>query len=138
MARRTSTRDRVVMEGQDDLQNALRLLDTALPVHVRDELYELGKAIAELAEPGVPVDTGALRDSGEIDVYNNAVVVRIGKQLEYAIPVHENREHFGAKFLEAPAALLGGHWKAERLNSVKGAKARRLAARRFERLTTDW
>ena len=129
------TRDRSMLEGHTELQKAIGSLTGVLPAHIVEELEKLGVAIEELVDEYVPVDTGALKASGEMDIYNNAVVVRFGKGLDYAIPVHENRENLGAKFLEAPAQLLGGNWKASRLDSMKGARARRLASRRFERLT---
>ena len=118
-----ASRDRLRVDGMADLNDGMSALTGVLREHVVGDLKKLGEAIEDLADQFVPVRTGALKRSGIIEIYNDAVVVRFGGKLAYAIPVHENRAHRGAKFLEGPAVLLGGHWKAKRLDSAKGKKA---------------
>lgn len=92
-------------------------------------LYRVGHEVMTLAQDRTPVDTGALKGSGQVqfpEVRGAAVTLTMGfgdASVGYAIPVHENLTAFHpvgrAKFLESAAhdtdlgARLAAHLKLE-------------------------
>ena len=97
------------ISGDDRITRGLDKYEDLLSDYLQAGLLEAGEFLLEKSQEIVPVDTGALRDSGFVDVrgsgFGSEVVV--GYTKEYAIYVHEDlraRHAFGtsAKYLERP------------------------------------
>lgn len=97
----------LTIRGIEQVNARLAQLAQEYPQQARAALYQ--EAEIEMAESKrrVPVDTGALHDSGRVEVVDDGVRLAYGDAaVDYAIYVHENLEALHpvgeAKFLERP------------------------------------
>lgn len=100
------------LEMSPQLTTALRSLGENAPNALGAALYQEAEDIMAKSKPLVPVDTGALRASGQVQtprVSGNAVSVTLGygnSSVAYALIVHENlsahHDVGQAKYLEQP------------------------------------
>lgn len=103
------------LEGFKKLRLALRSVSLGRAAEeISKELYQVGNEIMTESKGLVPVDTGALRASGQVGLpvsTDQAITVELGygdTAVTYAIPVHERMDvkhapPTGAKYLERPA-----------------------------------
>lgn len=103
----------VTITGLDQLTARLNQLAQQLPEAVGRELYRDMAGVMAESQQIVPVDTGALRDSGEVDrpeTSGGNVSVSLhygGGSVDYALIQHERLDYHhpnggSAKFLEVP------------------------------------
>lgn len=102
----------IFLEGAAELEATLRRFGAAGRAELAGALYREGEAIMTEAKSLCPVDTGALRASGQVrPPFNDgeALVVEMGfgnTAVNYALYVHEDltahHENGQAKFLEQP------------------------------------
>lgn len=121
---------RLKLTGDAQVLAALKRLETDAPQAFAAALYQEAEIEMEEAKRRVPVDTGALRDSGHVQppvVRGGRVSLTMGfggPAAPYAVPVHENLEAFHkvgqAKYLES-VVLESSKYMAQRV-------ARRAAA----------
>jgi hypothetical protein len=111
------------LDGQDDFRRAMRELGRRGRASARAALYREAEAIMTVSKTLVPVDLGALRNTGTVfppEVRGATIVVEMGyggPAVTYAIAVHETPSkydppswrgksvHFtvgGPKYLEKP------------------------------------
>jgi len=104
------------VEGVEDLVNELTRRLDALTPNVGKEMYQWAEGRMSESKERVPVDTGALLNSGYVkppEVVDGVVTVELGyggQSVDYAATVHENmdphvrwkRPGSGPKFLENP------------------------------------
>ena len=137
---------RVQLEGTAELDRKLAAVKEGGPMAVAQVLFETGNQILAVAQQDyVPVDTGALKNSGVVETADTGgqFVVTVGfggPTAEYALHVHEDlvaRHVVGqAKYLEIPfrAAVegIGGVLRAR----VRDAIATAAQGARYARLRT--
>lgn len=105
------------IEGLDVLASRIEAVKAALPKNVAAAVYQFGEELMSRSKEVVPVDTGALMNSGYVtlpETSGDTVSVTVGyggPAAEYALAVHENmdphvhwhRPGSGPKYLENPA-----------------------------------
>jgi len=103
----------IEVQGVKELNALLAQLPARTAHEVGKQLYQLANEIMTASKDVVPVDTGALRASGQVglpEVTGDQVSVTLGygdTAATYAIPVHERADLYhkpptGWKFLERP------------------------------------
>lgn len=101
------------IKGKDVMQRAMRLLEDRGPKAMGAALWKEGNAVMTNAKAITPVDTGALKGSGVVnlpEIINNEVSVSLafgGAASNYAVYVHEDPKArhnppTQYKFLEQP------------------------------------
>jgi len=82
--------------GEEKVRGALLALARTAPIKLGAALYQVGNEALTESKKRVPVDTGALKGSGQIDapkVSANGASVRMGygdTAVDYALIVHED------------------------------------------------
>ena len=104
------------LDGLKELQEKLLNAVAKIPDAVGKETYQLGEEIMSDAKEVTPMDTGALVNTGKVDlpvIDGGSVLVTLGfgdESVNYALSVHENlnpnvrwkRPGSGPKYLENP------------------------------------
>ena len=101
----------MTVTGFAEFTRLLRTLGIKAPIAAGGALYREAERIMTAAKSRTPVDTSALKNSGQValpDVTTAGVVVEMGfgnTSVGYAVPVHERLDVFHpngqAKFLES-------------------------------------
>ena len=145
---------RIKLDGTAELQRKLDAVKEAGPMAVAQVLFETGEAILAVSQADyVPVDTGALKNSGIVETADTGsrflvTVAYGGPAADYALHVHEDlvaRHVVGqAKYLEIPfrAAVegIGGVLAARLRDAIRTAAqgARYARLRTPEALAAFW
>ena len=124
-------RDRVHIEGLDELTAAIPGLPAVIAKDTLDSLEQLGAEIGRVAQANSAVLTGAMRDSVEVIVAPDVVIVTAGgEKAPYSVVQHQTDTH-SHWFLKDAADLEGSHWK---IPHIKDPIRRARAERRFGRV----
>jgi len=111
------SKSRITLEilGLDRLKDRFQSAAPAIRQEVSKELYRFGEEVMAVSKLRVPVDTGALMNTGKVappEIQGEEVAVTLGygdESVGYALFVHENmnnvkwtRPGSGPKYLENP------------------------------------
>ena len=104
------------IDGLQLMRGRLEAAARNLPQNVGKALYQFGEEVMAVSKERVPLDTGALMNSGYVSLpvqEGNTIVVELGyggPSVDYALEVHENmnphvhwkRPGSGPKYLSGP------------------------------------
>jgi bacteriophage HK97-gp10 putative tail-component len=105
--------------GLDTVQRALQRLGQQVEQAMVQAMRAEAERVLEASQPLVPVDTGALRQSGETRALPDGAEVRYGAGLDYAIVVHERTDVYHP--------IGSHHYLSQAVNQAVGEMAQRLA-----------
>ena len=116
--------------GDDKVIRGLDEYEDVLSDYLQAGLQEAGEFLLEKSQEIVPVDTGALHDSGYVVVSGSGFgsEVAVGYSMEYAVYVHEDlraRHNPGtsAKYLEKPMRQYSANLQRIIADSIGGMDA---------------
>jgi predicted secreted protein len=87
-----------ILTGEENVEAFLLALAKSEPKKLAAALYQVGNEALTASKKRVPVDTGTLKGSGQIDapkITQNGASIRMGygdTAVDYALIVHENTE----------------------------------------------
>lgn len=110
------------LRGASEMRRRMEAMTREVPERAGKALHEEGESVLAASQAIVPVETGALKETGrvtEVEIGDGEIAVAVtygDETVLYAAAVHES-ESPGAKYLERP------------LRDAVGGMARRLADR---------